>query len=118
MPRATCDHLRKTVADPDNSPAFNASILRSADEDNIRDWKRLQEEQAAARRAANAPQRSREDTIRYYRACIADTDREIARQREIGRETGVVDKVALYQAGSLKVSCKHQLEIFMGHQAP
>lgn len=41
--------------------------------------------------------------------CVAQNDAQIKRQHEIGREVGVVDKNALYQAGVGKIACRNRL---------
>ena len=55
------------------------------------------------------PEPTVDDRIKAAKACIADSEARIRREREVGREVGVVDRNALYLAGVNKVSCQHQL---------
>lgn len=51
-----------------------------------------------------------EEDITAQRQCIADADSTIAQQHRIAHEVGLVDKVALYQAGASKVHCSDRLK--------
>lgn len=57
----------------------------------------------------SAMQRGYEVGIKRNEECIAAAQRSIAQENEIGRTVGVVNKVALYQAGQMLIGCRGSL---------
>lgn len=66
--------------------------------------------------AAHAAPMSTSDVdyqIELDKRCIASSDAQIRHQREVGDESGVVDRRALYVAGENKVQCREHIAMLM-----
>lgn len=68
-------------------------------------------------RAEAAKPRPITERIEEARRCVAYSEATIARERQIGREVGVVDMAALHNAGAVKISCQKRLQALRACQA-
>ena len=67
--------------------------------------------------AKSAMKRGYDAGISQAQSCIERANAELARQREIGRTVGLVNRSAQYQAGSALVNCRSRLQKYRAESA-